>query len=107
LYSEVKNIFLLKYELNISINNPQTNEENNVILKAEDIKFLNSLSSSLYSEIYFVIPKLIPPEANVNAIAEKLYNCPNKAIPEGPMIIATTFTLIKPVNIFTIVDKEV
>ncbi|GAA6241624.1 hypothetical protein F030043B2_06660 [Bacteroides fragilis] len=49
----------------------------------------------------------IPPLEIVIAIEEKLLSCPNKAIPEGPIIEATTFTLINPVSILTKVDIAV
>ena len=57
--------------------------------------------------MYFVIPLLIPPVDNDNIIDAKLFNCPTKATPAGPIIDATTFTLISPVSILTKVDIEV
>ena len=61
----------------------------------------------LYSEVYLTIPEPIPPVAKVIIIAEKLFNCPNKAIPAGPIMTATTFTEIKLVIILTSVDTVV
>jgi hypothetical protein len=37
----------------------------------------------------------------------KLFSCPSSAMPTGPMITAITFTLTKPVSIFTSVDIAV
>ena len=49
----------------------------------------------------------MPPVARVIIIAEKLFNCPNKAIPAGPIITAKTLTEIKLVIILTRVDNVV
>ena len=72
-----------------------------------DNKEVILLLSFLYSATYFVIPLLIPPLLIINAIEEKLLSCPTKATPVGPIRVATTFTLIKLVNIFTKVDIAV
>lgn len=78
-----------------------------VILKAVDKNIFSLSSESLYSATYFTIPLFIPPLDNVIAIDEKLRSCPNNATPEEPIIEATTFTLISPVNIRTNVDRAV
>lgn len=86
---------------------PQAKEHHNVILMAVDSNFFIVASDSLYSAIYFVTPVFIPPHATVIIIDEKLLNCPSNAIPEGPIIKATIFTLINPVSILTNVDIAV
>ena len=82
-------------------------EQTMVIRKAVDKQSLTFSSSSLYSAIYLVMPLLMPPVDNDNAIVAKLLSCPTKATPAGPMIEATTFTLTRLVNIRTNVDNAV
>jgi hypothetical protein len=50
------------------------------------------------------MPVFMPPAEILSIILEKLFSCPNKAIPVGPIILATTLTLIKPVSIRTRVE---
>src|SRR6266852_1756260 len=57
-----------------------------------------------YSEIYFVMPDVIPPLEIPSVMVEKLFNCPSKAMPTGPITAATTFTLTRPVNILIAVE---
>lgn len=53
------------------------------------------LGESEFSAMYLVRPVFMPAVERLNIIAEKLFNCPNRAIPEGPTMDATTFILIK------------
>jgi hypothetical protein len=89
------------------MNNPHTIEHASVIFNALDNNLMISLFEFLYSDIYFVIPVLIPPDATTIIIVAKLLSCPSKAIPLGPIITATTFTLTNPVNILTRVETAV
>lgn len=106
-YSEESIIQLLRYEWNKIIIRPTVAEHPIVMRSAVDSNDLTCFVSSLCSATYFVIPLLIPPLDNDITIEEKLFNCPTKATPAGPIIDATTFTLINPVNIFTKVDIAV
>ncbi len=97
-------MYLLIY-LCPTINKKETNkEQTTVILKALDIIWGSIDLSSLYCATYFVIPLPMPPFANPSNIVTKLFNCPTRATPAGPIIEATTLTLIKPDNILTNVD---
>ena len=78
-----------------------------VIHREVPIYDFTDCSSSLNSEIYFVIPEVIPPVAKVNNIVEKLLSCPTRATPDGPIITDTIFTLTKPATILTNVEIEV
>ena len=77
------------------------------IRNAADKQSLTLSSSSLYSDIYLVMPLLIPPLERDITIEAKLLSCPTSATPVGPMMEATTLTLINPVSIFTKVDMAV
>ena len=78
-----------------------------MILKAVAMYSLTKESFSLNSATYFVTPASIPPVANDKAIVEKLFNCPTRATPAGPIMDATTLTLTRPVHIRTNVDIDV
>lgn len=79
----------------------------NVIRQAVDSNSRKQGLSSLYSATYFVTPLLIPTDATAMAIVAKLLNCPIKANPLGPRIIATTLMLTNPASILTNVDIAV
>jgi hypothetical protein len=86
---------------------PVISEQYAVIRKAvETYETILSLSF-LYSATYLVIPPFIPQDDRFNTMVEKLFNCPTKATPAGPITEATIFTLIIPVSILTRVDIEV
>ena len=82
----------------------QKMEKNKVIQKPVPIKRRYFFGESECSDIYFVIPAFMPPFEILWIIVEKLVNCPRRAIPTGPIIAATTFTLISAVNILTNAD---
>lgn len=78
---------------------PQIREQIMVIrIDVENKSFFVS-SLLAYSAVYFTIPELIAPLEKVNIMLKKLENAPTVAIPEGPIIDATTFTDIKPERI--------
>jgi|SRR5450432_48489 hypothetical protein len=86
------NITLVMIEKKTVIQNPVPRKRRYFFLEDE------------YSDRYFVIPEVIPPLDIPSVIVEKLFNCPSKAIPAGPMTAATTFTLTSPVNILIRVE---
>ena len=83
---------LVRMEKNIVTQNPVPRKRRYFFLDLE------------YSDIYFVIPALMPPLEIPSVIVEKLFSCPSSAIPAGPIIAATTLTLTNPVSILMTVE---